>query len=122
VQVHTRVVDRIRIEIEPSEFGYHEDYDALIEDLHEQGWRAVIVEESHGFGSEGAAPTSPPVLFHTVGVHIAEHVSDVTLDMITAALVRRLRRPPVRPGRVRQAIIFDASHDVLLVVELNNCP
>jgi hypothetical protein len=111
-------MDRIRIEIEPSEFGFHEDYDALIEDLHEQGWRTVVVEERHGFGSE-VAPTAPPVLFHTVGIYLGERVSDVATDMIVAALVRRLRRPVVRPGRVRQAIIFDSAREVLVVVELN---
>ena len=117
VRAHTRSVDRIRIEIEPSEFGYHEDYDALIEDLHEQGWRSVVVEESRGFGSE-IASTAPPVLFHTVGIHLGEHISDVALDMIVAALVRRLRRRG-RPGRVRQAIIFGVAREVLIVVELN---
>ena len=113
-------MDRIRIEIEPSEFGYHEDYDALIDDLHEQGWRSVVVEESHGFGAE-AASTAPPVLFHTVGVHLGERVSEVALEMIMAALVRRLRRPG-RPGRVRQAIIFGVAREVLIVVELNEPP
>jgi hypothetical protein len=82
------VVDRIRIEIEPSEFGYHEAYDALIEDLYEQGWRTVVVEESHGFGSEVSAPSAPPVLFRTVAVHLSEDISNVALDMIVAALVR----------------------------------
>jgi hypothetical protein len=111
-------MDRIRIEIEPSEFGFREDYDALVEDLHEQGWRTVVVEERRGFGSE-VAPTAPPVLFHTVGIYLGEHVSDIATDMIVAALVRRLRRPVVSPGRVRQAIIFNYAREVLQVVELN---
>ena len=111
-------MDRIRIEIEPSEFDFHEDYDALIEDLHEQGWRTVVLEERHGFGSD-VAPTAPPVLFHTVGVYLDEHASDVARDMIVAALVRRLRRPVGSPGRVRQAIIFDSAGEVLQVVELD---
>jgi hypothetical protein len=115
-------VDRIRIEIEPSEFVYRVDYDALIDDLHEQGWRSVVVEESHGFGAEVSAPTAPRVLFHTVGIHLGEHISDVAIDMIEAALVRRLRRPFAHSGRVRQAIVFGASHEVLLVVELNEPP
>lgn len=111
-------MDRIRIEIEPPEFGFHEDYDALVEDLHEQGWRTVVVEERHRFDSE-VAPTAPPVLFHTVAIYLGEHVSDIATDMIVAAIVRRLRRPVVSPGRVRQAIIFDYAREVLQVVELN---
>ena len=41
-------MDRIRIELQRREFGHCAAYDALADDLHEQGRKVVIVEPIPG--------------------------------------------------------------------------
>ena len=106
-------MDRILIEPSDREFGLQKIYDTLIDDLHEQGWKTVVLEP----------PASHPSLrvetdfFYSVSVYLSQHVTDAVLDAIAAAFMDRLSRP--REGLIRRAIIYGPSGEKLRVVELD---
>jgi hypothetical protein len=103
-------MDRIRIELQRREFGHSAAYDALADDLHEQGWRMVIVEPM----SRGAE------VEYSVAVRLSQLVTDEVLGAIVAAIVDRLRRPRERSnGELRLAVIYGPSGEQLRVVELD---
>ena len=103
-------MDRIRIELQRREFGHSADYDALADDLHEQGWRMVIVEPI-----PGAAEVE-----YSVAVRLSQLVTDEVLGAIVAAIIDRLRRAHERfNGELRLAVIYGPSGEQLSVVELD---
>jgi hypothetical protein len=103
-------MDRIRIELQRREFGHSAAYDALADDLHEQGWKMVIVEPIPG-GAE---------VEYSVAVRLSEHVTDEVLGAILASIIGRLRRAHERSnGELRLAVIYGPDGEQLSVVELD---
>jgi hypothetical protein len=111
-------VDRIRIEINPREFGHSAAYDALADDLHAQGWTMVIIEPSEDLPEPGLDYV--PHEFYSVAVYLSQHVADGVLAALVASLIDRLRRTREGWSRLtRQAVIYGPSGEVLRVVELD---
>lgn len=103
-------MDRIRIELQRGEFGHSAAYDALADDLHEQGWKMVIVEP---------IPSTAEVEY-SVAVRLSQHVTDEVLGAILASIIDRLRRARERSnGELRLAVIYGPNGEQLSVVELD---
>ena len=105
-------MDRILIELSDREYGLQKSYDALIDDLHEQGWKTVVVEPPapHPY-------VRPETDLYSVSVYLFQDVTDPVLDGIVTTFMDRLSRP--REGLIRKAIVYGPSGEKLRVVELD---
>jgi hypothetical protein len=112
VQVHTRVVDRLRIDVQPWERAYKEDYEHLALELGSQGW--IVIGPKQRVEQRGSTPHGlrfPDA--YCMAMYILEPVAEESLDMIVTAMVEHLPSPRLPGHPDRKAIIFGQSGDAL---------
>lgn len=116
---HTRCVDRLRIDVRPSERAHQENYEHLALELSGQGW--LVIGPKQRVEQRGSTPHGccfPDA--YCVAVYTFEPVADESLDLIVAAMLEHLPLPRVPDHPDRRAIIFGQAGDVLRVLELDD--
>jgi hypothetical protein len=111
-------VDRLRIDLQPWERAYQEDYEHLALELGSQGW--LVIGPRQRVDQRGSTPHGlcfPDA--YCVAVYVFEPVAEESLDLIVAAMLEHLHSPRLPGHPDRRAIIFGQSGDVLRVLGLD---